>query len=228
MKKEQIKYLLALPALISYAASVMFEGITAQLWWSELPWGTINYTTVVLIVSFLIQDILSPNSWLRKWWFDFRSPYELSSVILNDGYEPARIIIYAFVRFKRIPSTPIANFTLTNTTGRHAGEETHIFSTGLGHVHLNKVEKIPVGVIMISSPGWTPRQSVWGAEIGPEKPSKDHPGIVLGAPMRVGLEIDGFLRSFIVLPTGKSSHKERGAGIAVLTENDAEYVVGIK
>ena len=56
---------------------------------------------------------------------------------------------------------------------------------------------------------------------------KNLPDILLGVPVCVTMEIDGFSRSFVLIPSGKSAH-ENPPNLSVLTEADAEYIVGMK
>ncbi len=227
MSPQSLKYLFALPSLVKIAVSVMFEGISAQDAWAGLPWDAINFATLILIVSFLVQDLASSQSWIRRWWFDIKSPFTLESVILNDEFDPDRIVVRALVKFKRIPVSRSANFRVARTTGESAGVDYCFFSVGIGDIHLNASEKLDIGVIMVPTPGWTPRKSVWGAGVGPEQQDKKTPNMIFGAPVRITMEVEGYEISFALLPTGKSAHNNP-ATLAVFTENEAEHVMGMK
>jgi hypothetical protein len=226
MKLEHLKYLPAIPPAAKLVVDMFFESVTAQQWWSDLPWGTINTVCLTLILSFFIQDIASPISKIRRWWQRHSSPFVIEKVIVNQRHDPERNVLIAMMRFTSIPSSSKVSVFMTPTHTVEAGKDKFLFSRSVGVLEKNQTIKFELGGIMVSGPGWAPRHSAWGLEVGPQGDERSCHHIVKGLRCVIGIEVDGYRSNFVV--TRLDLREQGGDGWVVFEERDAQMALGIE
>ncbi len=162
-------YFLALsPPAIRLGGEVMFEGLTASTIWQAVPWGYVYAFCGGLFIALIANDLQNRRSWLRENWLSLRCPWRLAGISVANRMEPQRNCLQVRVQFKKSLTNPIMNVYGTSLVGPKVGDRTLLFSRALGDRQKDELSWQALGGIMVPHPGWTPRHSVWGYDIGPE------------------------------------------------------------
>jgi hypothetical protein len=109
--------------------------------------------------------MFNQKSKLRRWLWQWFDNFEITALFARHEMEsPERVEIWCIIRTLRYLRRPL--FTI-KVTPLHQGLESQIIrQERLGELAKDTEMRLVIGSIMIPSPGWTPRHSVWGEQYG--------------------------------------------------------------
>jgi len=142
-----------------YAANTNWWTAWVQTW----PMRTIWFTAMAFIAGLLIQDMLYPNSWIKKNWRDFTNKFEIVWLNVSYSENPRRLEVNVRIRFVRPIKSASLSLRIHSCTGMNYAPHIHpIHIENLSNIMKDEQRIIKIATLVISHPGWIPFHSTWG------------------------------------------------------------------
>lgn len=222
MRPPRPSYLVVASPIYKFALQAVFEGLTTSALWQIIPWVGVYWFSAGIGLALVANDIQNPTSWLRDNWREISSPFFVKDVVVNKRSDPERNSLICILRFRRAPKSSDISVYITPTHTQDKGVRRHVFQTNAGKIQKDAEYRLNIGSVMIQHPGWTPRHSLWGQDVGPEALEPGSPTISVGLRVLVTVEVDGCEEKFLV----QRSETRDGDGFVKFLPEDARMLMG--